>query len=766
MESNKPHVVWFKEVDRDDGALVGGKGANLGEMVGAGFPVPNGFAVTAPAYFYVLDYNNLRPRIKSLLKGLDVQNSAKLKTASHRVKQLIRTAKVPSDLANDIIKYYLELSRGGSEALVAVRSSATAEDLPGASFAGQQETYLNIKGTANVVDAIRDAWASLFEPRAIFYREQKGFDHFKVGIAVPVQNMVQSDVSGVMFTVDPVAEDKTIMVIEAVWGLGEMIVQGSVTPDRYIVEKSSLTILKKYLVEQDVEMVRKGTKNVIAKVPKTRIAKQKLTDREIKEVAKLGKRLHQHYFFPQDIEWAMDNGQVFIVQTRPITTLDDKKEKDGSLELGKSLKTALKLLIKGDPASPGIATGKVRIIHSAKEIAKVEKGDVLVTEMTTPDFVPAMRKVVAIVTDRGGQTSHAAIVSRELGITCVVGSKSATKTLKSGRIVTVNGKTGEVFDGSLPSKKIAALTQQLKEPVHLETMQKTATKVYVNLGEPDLAQEIAARQVDGIGLLRAEFMIAQIGTHPKKMLHDGKKKLLVDKLSDSLSIFCRAFTPRPVVYCTTDFKTNEYRNLIGGKAYEPEEEEPPMGFRGAFRYVADEAVFDMEIEAIKHVRNKMGFKNLYMMIPFVRTVEELLKVKRIIASHGLTRSPSFKLWMMVEIPSNVILLNDFIDAGIDGISVGTNDLTMLILGVDRDSEAVAPAYDERNPAVLWALERIITTANKRGITSSVCGQAPSVYPDLTQKLVEWGITSVSISPDMIERTREIVYQATIRLATN
>ena len=762
MVSSNDYVVWFREIDKDDIPLVGGKGANLGEMVKAGFPVPNGFIVTAPAYFYVLDHNDLRPKIKSILTGLNVQDTTALHQASQRVKKLITNAEVPPDLADAMIKHYRSLDKHDSAPLVAVRSSATAEDLPGASFAGQQATFLNVKGAANVVDAIREAWASLFEPRAIFYRAEKGFDHFKVGIAIPVQNMVQSDVSGVMFTVDPVTQDKRTLIIEAIWGLGEMIVQGAVTPDRYIVEKKTYKILKKYIVKQQIELVKKHGKDVEARVPLNKQKAQKLSDDQIGKLAKIGEAIHHHYFFPQDIEWGVDRDEIYILQTRPITTLGEKELSITDEATGRAIAKSLKLILKGDPASPGIASGKVRIIHSAREIGKILKGEVLVTEMTTPDFVPAMRKVTAIVTDKGGQTSHAAIVSRELGITCVVGTGKATDTLKTGQQITVNGKTGEVFNGVLSPRKVKTPSVPRGE-VRLVTQRSTATKVYVNLGEPDLAADIASRNVDGVGLLRAEFMVAQIGIHPKKMIHDGKKQQFINKLADGLEVFCRAFQGKPVVYRATDFKTNEYRNLPGGTHYEPQEQNPMLGYRGAFRYISDETVFDLELEAIKKVRNKAGHKNLWLMIPFVHTVKELAEVKRIVASRGLFRSATFKFWMMVEIPSNVILLDEFIDVGIDGISVGTNDLTMLILGIDRDNEEVASQFDERNPAVMWALEKIIKTANKRRITSSVCGQAPSQYPEFTQKLVEWGITSVSVSPDAIEQTRETVYQAELRL---
>jgi pyruvate,water dikinase len=769
MAKPAPHVVWFKDVDKDSGALVGGKGANLGEMVANGFPVPNGFIVTAPAYFYVLDHNHLRERIRELLKGVDVSDPRALDAAAKNVRKLISQAEVPEDLAKDIIEAYQKLGDGTP---VAVRSSATAEDLPGASFAGQQETYLNIRGDANVVDAIRDAWASLFEARAIFYRVQKGFDHFKVGLAVPVQKMVQSEVSGVMFSINPVTNDKETIVIEAIWGLGENIVQGAVTPDHYEVNKHTWKLMKKDKVKQVVEMVNKDGKTKNYPVPATRQLKIKLSDAQIIELAHLSQKLQQHYFFPQDSEWALEDGKLYLVQTRPITTIqnidtskaDAKKTED---EVRRAT-VSMKLLVKGDSASPGLVSGVVRFILSPKEIHRLKVGEVMVTSMTTPDFVPAMKKAAALVTDKGGQTSHAAIVSRELGLPCVVGTGDATKKLKEGRVVTVNGKTGEVFEGALPSNVIADIATATRtsnaSASARSAQQKTATKVYVNLAEPELADQTAARNVDGIGLLRAEFMIAQIGVHPKKLIHDHHQQVFIHKLAEGMEKFCKAFAPRPVVYRATDFKTNEYRNLVGGKDYEPHEENPMIGYRGAYRYISDEQVFKLELEAIKKVRNELGYKNLWLMIPFVRTVSELERVKHIVNDHGLYRGVTFRLWMMTEIPSNVVMLDQFIDVGIDGVSIGTNDLTMLMLGTDRDNEHVASEYDERNPAVLWALEQICRTARKRGVTVSVCGQAPSKYVDITEKLVEWGATSVSVTPDMIDRTREVVYEVEKRIA--
>lgn len=724
----------------------------MGEMTQAGFPVPNGFCITAHTYREIIAFNQLEPKIRAILKDINVNNNEALHKASQQIKALIRKVNIPPAISRDIIDQYLSLSPKHKHPLVAVRSSATAEDLPDASFAGQQATFLNIEGEANLIEAVREAWASLFEPRAIFYRQTKGFDHFKVSLAVPVQLMVQSDVSGIMFTINPVTNNKNIVVIEAIWGLGEKIVQGAYTPDHYEVEKDTLQIRSKVVSPQTERMIKKGAKNVDAPVPKNLQHQVKCSDSQIVALAKIGQELQKHYFFPQDIEWAVEDGRIYIVQTRPITTIKNTLERQQTVSPEKLYK--LSVILKGDSASPGIVSGKVKIIHSVSQLNQVLEGDVLVTSMTTPDFVPAMKRAVAIITDKGGQTSHAAIVSRELGVPAVVGTEKATKTLRNGQAVTVNGTTGEIFSGTVE------LTKTVSKPLPKKFAQgidpiRTATKVYVNLAEPELASAIATRHVDGIGLLRAEFMMAQIGRHPKKMLADGRRKEYVDTLSSGISKFCAAFGYRPVVYRATDFKTNEYRNLIGGRQYEPEEANPMLGFRGAFRYISNEKVFEMELEAIRQVR-AAGHKNLWLMIPFIHTVEELVKVKRIVAASGLYRSPTFKLWMMVEIPSNVILLEEFAKVGIDGISIGTNDLTMLTLGLDRDNEVVAPAYDERNPAVLWMIETAIRKAHRLGLTSSMCGQAPSTYPELTEKLIEWGITSVSVSPDVIDRVREVI----------
>ncbi len=740
MADSAHHILWFNQIDKEDVSLVGGKGANLGEITKAGFNVPDGFIITSHAYYDFIRENNLSIKIRHLLSSANFDDSKSLEQVSKHIKNVINKGNLSKDLVNEILQAYKKLG----EPLVAVRSSATAEDLANASFAGQQETFLNVKGDAVLIEKIKEGWASLFNTRAIFYRHQQKFDHIKTGIALVVQKMIESEKSGVMFTIDPITNDKKTVVIEAVLGLGEMIVQGEVNPDHYEVDKEDLTIKSKKISIQDHLLRKSGTANKKIKLSKKDASKQKISDAQIKELALVGRKIEKHYYFPQDIEWAIEKNNIYIVQTRAVTTTHTDKQKEKTVEHI----PASKLILKGDPASPGISSGPVKIVLSAKDISKVLPGDVLVAPMTNPDYVPAMKKASAVVTDLGGRTAHAAIVSRELGIPAVVGTQEATKILKNGNVITVDGTKGEIYEGGYAT---AGSNQ-----VIVQNDLKTATKVYVNLAEPELADRNAKRNVDGIGLLRAEFMMAGIGVHPKKMIKDGKRHEFIEKLATDIAKFCSAFSPRPVVYRASDFKTSEYRNLVGGKDYEPNEPNPMLGYRGVFRYIHDPQVFKLELEAIRIVREKMGYKNLWLMIPFVRTVDELIKVKKIITDFGLHRSESFKLWMMVEIPSNVIILDKFIEIGIDGVSIGSNDLTMLVLGTDRDNFEVAHEFDEMNPATLWAFEQTIKTAHKYGITTSMCGQAVSTYPELVKKLVELGVTSVSVSPDAIENTRKLV----------
>ncbi|HJX59631.1 MAG TPA: phosphoenolpyruvate synthase [Patescibacteria group bacterium] len=742
----RPLIAFFKDIQKEDIPLVGGKGANLGEMANSGFPVPNGFAITVVAYDLFLGQNNLLQEVTRILKTTDHNDPQQLNHASKTIQKLILSGEIPKEVADATIKSYKRLSGPLRKALVAVRSSATAEDLPEASFAGQQETLLNIQGEANLLNATRKCWASLFTPRAIFYRVENKVPHEKVKISVIVQKMVQSEVSGVMFSIEPVTNEKDRIVIEAVWGLGEMIVQGQVVPDRYVVQKGTYAILSKQVSDQSVQLIKKGTETSQRDVPPKIRDRQKISDEEIVKLAKIAEALQKHYYFPQDAEWAKEGKNLYLVQTRPVTTTKKAVEAKGQ-----DYTSALTSILTGTPASPGTASGPVTIIKTAKEIEKVQKGDILVAPMTSPDFVPAMRKAVAIVTDQGGQTSHAAIVSRELGIPCVVGTKMATSELKAGSIVTVDGDAGQVFLGS----KVAHVVKEEKEVKPTQT--KTATRLYVNLGEPERAKEISKLNVDGVGLLRAEFMIANIGIHPKEAIKNKKQDKFIDKLAHDIETFCEAFEPRPVVYRATDFKTNEYRALPGGKYWEPEEPNPLLGFRGAFRYVANPDVFNLELQAIKKVRQK--YKNLWLMVPFVRSTEELATIRRIVAAEGFFESPTFKFWMMVELPVNVILIEDFIKVGIEGVSVGSNDLTMLLLGTDRDNSEVAKAFDERSASVLWSLRRVIRKCNKLGVSSSICGQAPSVYEDLVEKLVGYGVTSISVNPDAVNRVRNVIIEA-------
>lgn len=745
-------VVWFKELTRKDIPVAGGKGANLGELTNAGIPVPDGFVVTSDSYFEFITNTGLDKKASKMLSDLNVEDSTKLKSVSKEIKKEILESKMPDHIAKDIVQAYQKLCdiAGGKEAFVAVRSSATAEDLPEASFAGQQATFLNVKGEEALLKAVKGCWASLFEARSIYYRVQKGFDHTVVKIAVPVQLMVQSEKSGVMFTVDPITNDQNIISIEAAFGLGETVVSGSVTPDRYLVNKTGFNIVSRNIAKQDWMLTKVNERDQKVNIPTEKQSVQKLSDDEIIQLASIGRRIEEHYNFPQDIEWAIEGKTIYIVQSRPITTLKKMPEKVMKASEAKQL-------LRGFGASPGIAVGFVRIVPDPKDIAKVKEGEILVAKMTTPDYVPAMKRAVAIVTDEGGVTCHAAIVSRELGIPCVVGTKEATAKLSNGQMITVDSNHGIVYDGRVDLGGETADKEKASVVATAPAKVITGTKIYVNLGEPELAEMVSKKPADGVGLLRAEFMIAGIGTHPKKMIELGKQQEFIDRLSEDLRTFCSAFYPRPVVYRFTDFKSNEYKNLEGGRQYETDEANPMMGYRGCARYVKDQDVFKMEIDAIKKTRVEFGLTNLHVMIPMVRTEEELAVCMDLMAKFGLDpKQKDFNVWVMAEVPSVVYLLPRYVKYGIKGVSIGSNDLTQFTLALDRDSPTIAWQFDERNPAVMESIHKIIQTCRELGITCSICGQAPSVYPEVTEKLVEWGITSISVNPDVVERTRELV----------
>ncbi len=757
MTSDSSHIVWFADVGRDDVPLVGGKGANLGELTQAQIPVPPGFVVTTRAYREFINHSGLDIVLRRLLSGLDVNDVDQLNDTAAAVQRAIEQAEMPANLQQEITAAYDALGDGP----VAVRSSATAEDLAEASFAGQQATFLNIEGGVNVVEAVQRCWASLFEARAIFYREQAGWGHLDVDLAVPVQRMIQSESSGVMFTVDPISNDANRLVIEAAFGLGEAVVAGLVSPDHFEVDKRAGAILQRQIFVQDRKLERApigvidpehGANRWFA-LSETDGAKPKLSDDQVIELSQIGQRIESHYGSPQDIEWGWAEGQFFLLQTRPITTVGLSASSNGDNPAPTPQSAPI---LDGSPASPGIASGRIRVVSDARQTGNIAEGDVLVAEMTTPDFVPAMKRAAAIITERGGRTCHAAIISRELGVPCVVGAAGAVQ-LAEGRQVTVDGANGLIYDGI--EQDLLDWWQDREEELYAPIA--TETKLYVNLAEPEIADRVAERDVDGVGLLRAEFIIARLGEHPRSFINTGRQDEYVRRLSEGMRKIASAFDPRPVVYRATDFKTNEYANLTGGDIYEPDEENPMIGYRGAARYIREPDLFELELRALEHVRQ--DHPNLHLMIPFVRTPNEMAQVVKQIDDFGFVRAADtaggFQLWMMVEVPSNILLLDEFIDCGIDGVSIGSNDLTQLTLGIDRDSERFADTFDERNPAVLKSIELVISTARRRGITVSVCGQGPSEHPDLAQRLVDWGITSISVTPDVIEQTRQLVANA-------
>ncbi|MEM2963613.1 MAG: phosphoenolpyruvate synthase [Candidatus Anstonellales archaeon] len=769
-------ILWFSQIRKEMINEVGGKGANLGEMLSLGLPVPNGFCVTSSAYFEFIRYNRIDDAIKENTENLNVRDTRALNEASEIIKGRILAGEIPQRIREEVITAYNSLRKNGDDVYVAVRSSATAEDLPTASFAGQQASFLNVIGGAEVMQAVKECWASLFEARAIYYRQENGFDHLRVGLCAVVQEMVQSEVAGVLFSVDPITARRDWISIEAAYGLGEVVVSGAITPDRYIVSKKERRIVEKKVAVQDWMIIKRNGRNERVDVEATKKAVQKLTDKQILELAQLAVIIEDHYKKPQDIEWAYMNDKAYIVQSRPITTLKDIIEEEegvtksaaapSSLQEERkdtgALKTKLtdaKIIVRGLGAAPGIGKGNVRHVPTPKDIVKMKNGEILVTEMTTPDFVPAMKKASAIITDTGGMTCHAAIVSREMGIPCIVGSGNATKVLKEGQFVTVDASHGIVYDGDVDIEERKAAKRGAEEQFSASHQIVTGTKIYVNLAEAELAEKVASMPCDGVGLLRAEFMMAEIGEHPKKMLKEGRGEEYINKLAEKMRIFASAFYPRPVVYRASDFKTNEYRNLKGGEEFEPVEANPMMGYRGCARYIKEPEVFKLELYALKKVRDEYGLKNLWLMIPFVRRIGEIRAIRDMLREVGIHRTRDFKLWIMCEVPSTVLLIDDFCKEGIDGVSIGSNDLTQLILGLDRDNATVSDIFDERNHAVLKSIEHVIKVCSKHGVTSSLCGQAPSVYPEFAEKLIEYGITSISVNPDALEIVRRNVASA-------
>ena len=734
-------ILWLIDVDKNDVPLVGGKAANLGELLRVEIPVPDGFVVDARTFRDFIERTRIKDKIYDILNKINIENSKELEEASKTIREIIVSSEIPNEIEEEIIKAYRKLcEEEGGEVYVAIRSSATAEDLPGASFAGQQETYLNVKGEKNVVERVKECWSSLFTPRAIYYRVQKGFRHEDVSIAVVVQKMVNSEKSGVMFTSHPVTGEKKC-IIEAVFGLGEAIVSGSVTPDTYIYDRRSKKLIDVKIGEKKFMIVRKDGENTKVELDEKTMKKRVLSDQEIEKLVSIGELIEEHYGKPQDVEWAIEKDKIFIVQSRPVTTIREKKE-----EVEEELEG--EILIKGLGASPGIASGSVKVILGEKEISKVEKGDILVTTMTAPDMVPAMKKAAAIVTDEGGMTCHAAIVSRELGVPAVVGTKTATKVLRDGMIVTVDGEKGIVYSGRIER-------EVKKEPEAMVIHPKiiTATEVKVNISIPDAAEKVAKdTDADGVGLFRIEHMILSLDKHPMKYIRDGEVEKYIDLIYNEMKKVVKAFYPKPVWIRTLDAPTDEFRSMEGGED-EPIEANPMLGFRGIRRDLADEEHFRAEMRAIKRLAEE-GYTNIGIMLPLVTSPTEVRRAKEIAIEEGVPLD-KIEFGIMVETPAAALIIEEIVEEGIDFISLGTNDLTQYTLAVDRNNENVAYLYDETHPAVMKLIERTIRICKEKGVKTSICGQAGS-YPHVVEKLVGMGIDSVSANPDAVQRIREVV----------
>ena len=748
-------IVDVNELRVTDIPIVGGKGANLGELTMAGFPVPNAFVLTTGAYDYFIEKSSVMDLINKELAGIDRTSDQSLADASKRIRDAFESFEIPKDLMDDIRKSYAKLFAKGKEGFVAVRSSATAEDLPDASFAGQQETYLNVHGEEDLFDKIRKCWSSLFTARAIAYREKQGFAHEDVKLAVVVQKMVNSEVSGIMFTVDPNSGAKEI-VIEGGYGLGEAIVGGEVTPDTYKIDKDNMSIKARRISTQKWKYTKGPDGSTVKEdIPEEKQAVQKIEDRRVVEIAEIGRQIEIHYEKPMDMEWCIEDGKVYIVQARPITAV-------GNSAVNETVQTEAAsedILTTGLGASPGLASGRVIIYDESMSLDVVKDGDVLVTGMTMPDMVPAMSRAAAIVTDEGGMTCHAAIISRELGTPCVVGTGNATSILSDGMMITVDGTTGTVYKGEITAKasgaEAVAATVVAADPVPV-----TGTGVMVNMSMPNKAEEIATLPVDGVGLMRSEFLFTNyIGEHPLAVIAEGRADELVDKLAEGIAKVCRAFYPRKIVLRTSDFKTNEYRDMKGGLDYEPLESNPMIGWRGCSRYVSPDyrEAFLCELKAIRKVRQEMGMKNLNVMLPFVRTVDEAREIVGMMEDMGLKRNRDFHLYFMAEIPANIIMADEF-SKYCDGFSIGSNDLTQLTMGADRDSDILGRMgyFDERNDAVKRSISHLIKVAHANGKTVGICGQGPSVYPEFTEFLVREGIDYVSLNPDTVVKTKKMI----------
>jgi pyruvate, water dikinase len=755
----------FERLSRSDVPFAGGKGANLGELTAAGFPVPPGFVIGAPAYAAFCEETGLRAEIEARLSGVDVEDTAALSRVADEIRAMVESKRMPGWLEEAIVDSYRRLGGEVAGIAVAVRSSATAEDTESASFAGMNETFLNVRGEAEVVEAVRRCWSSLFGARTVFYRAKRGFGQADMDIAVVVQRQIDAIRAGVMFTIDPSSGATDRLVIEGSFGLGEAVVSGSVAPDRYLVEKATLELTAREIRSKELMIKpRAGGGTVTRALPRDQAELPVLSDEEARSIARLGKRIEAHYGAPQDTEWAIDaHGKVWMLQSRPITASGSVAPVgvDGA---GPSSPGAAAPLARGLGAAPGAASGPVRVIRALDDADTLEAGEVLVTHMTAPDWVPLMRRAAAIVTDSGGMTCHAAIVSRELGIPCVVGTAAATKVLRDGQMVTVDATHGTVLEGEDAAGAAATPAATVEPGAAAGSAPVTATKLLVNLSEPSQLERVATLEVDGVGLLRAELMLVEAldGKHPRLLLERGEGEQLVERMATGLGEFAAAFAPRPITYRTIDFRTNEFAGLEGGDRFEPQESNPMIGYRGALRYMREPDLLRLELDAISRVWDS-GYENVHVMLPFVRTPRELVAARREFEAAGLLARPGFELWVMAEVPSVLFHLERYAELGIAGISIGSNDLTQLVLGADRDSELVAEIFDERDAAVTGYISRLLARARELGLGTSICGQAPSVYPEYAELLVRAGIDAISVNIDAVDRARRLVAAAEQRV---
>ncbi|MBT0160278.1 phosphoenolpyruvate synthase [Candidatus Bathyarchaeota archaeon A05DMB-2] len=778
--SKRDFVIWFENLRNTDVPIVGGKNASLGEMINAGMPVPPGFAVTAYAYESYIEQTRIAEKIYKLIKEIitDPNDPRLYDTASKKIRALIEKTPVPKEIESAIKLAYQELNKrlNLKDTFVAVRSSATAEDLPDASFAGQQETYLNVRGFDELVANVLKCWSSLFTPRAIFYRNEKGFAHEKVFISVGVQKMVNSRAAGVMFTINPVNGNPDEIVIEGSYGLGETVVSGAVNPDDFVVDKNTMKVKERRIARKTIQYLRDQNtgKTIHAEVPEDKQKIPCVSDEEIGRLAELAALIEKHYKKPMDIEWAIDQDlpfpkNIFIVQARPETVWSAKpvEAAASSLVEEKRAEEQLKIVVKGISAGKrGYGAGIAKVVFNPEDANnQMRKGDILVTDMTNPDFVPFMKIASAIVTDKGGITSHAAIVSRELNIPCVVGTETATKVMKTGQEYTVDSRNGIIYEGIIADAvQSASTTQATMEASGVvqaaNVVPVTGTKIYMNLGVPEKINDYKSLPFEGIGLMRTEFILASyIGQHPMMFVDAGEGQNFVDKMAEGVAMVARAIQPRPVVVRFSDFKTNEYRDLKGGDKYEIVEENPMLGWRGCSRYISKwyEKAFRLECQAIQKCRIEWGLKNVWVMLPMVRTVWEAKKVLEIMKEEGLERSRDFKVWFMAETPSIAIMADEFSKL-VDGFSIGSNDMTQGILMIDRDSERLGQMgyFDERDPAVKRIIAHLIKVAHENGCTVSICGEGPSNLPDFAEFLVRAGIDSISVNNDAVVATKSLV----------